>query len=124
MGLREIAAADFAAITGNTNQWGMTITLTDPAGVVTPLVGITGDVAGIIDPDTGTAVTGRRTHIAIPIAQLPAGERPRHIPEDDQKPWLVSFARVGGTPIIYVVVGTMPDDTLGSFVCLLERYTL
>jgi hypothetical protein len=117
MGLRSQAAADVKAILENTDDFGVAITLTDPAGVDTVLTGFTGDITSVIDPDSGAIVKGRRLHVTLHLESLPAGPRPEVANDITAKPWTVSFARVVGAVVTkYLVNGTHPDDSMGTIV--------
>lgn len=117
MSLRAQQLADLAGIVGNSLDFGQDITLTDPAGATTDLVGLTGDISTSIDPDSGALVKGRTIHVTIQIADLPAGPRPATTNDRSLKPWLVSFPRVTtGAVTQYAVIASDPDDAVGTIV--------
>lgn len=124
MSLRAQAKLDAESIVRNTSDFGYDVTLTDPAGATTPLVGLTGDISTVIDPDTGTAVKGRRIHTTLAIADLPAGARPKAQNDDTLKPWLITFKNlVSQVDTTFAIVASDPDDTLGLINFELAVYT-
>lgn len=124
MGLRELAAADCKSILENADGFGWPITVTSPEGISVALVGLSTDIGLSIDPDTGTAVTGRRASVALSIAslQLAFSALPRAIADGSGKPWLVRFPDVHGSPHTFKVRETAPDRALGLLLCWLEWY--
>ena len=123
MSLRDQVLADIAGIVESTTDFGEPITLTDPSGTATALTGLTGDISLAIDPNTGALVKGRRLHVTLRIASLPAGDRPVGQNNPALKPWLVSFPRITtGTITQYAVIGSDPDDSMGSIVLELGEY--
>lgn len=122
MGLRAIAAADAKAIledSGNSG-FGWPLTLTSPAGVVSPHVGFATDVAESVDPETGLAVTGRRSSVAIALSSL--AELPAAVHDRARRPWLVAVADVSLAAAVWKVVEVRPDRALGIVVLFLEAY--
>lgn len=90
-----------------------------------PLVGRSQDIAQIIDPDTGQAVTGRLASASLAIKDIvDAGYPglPRNIEDTAQKPWRVQFDDELGNTYHFKVVESNPDRTLGNLVLLLEGY--
>jgi hypothetical protein len=123
MSLRDQILADLEGIIENASDFGQEITLTDPDGVATDLVGLTGDISTIIDPDTGMLVKGRRLHVTLKIQSLPAGPRPEAQSDTSKKPWLVSFKRVTSLASTqYLVIGSVPDDSMGAIICELGEW--
>jgi hypothetical protein len=123
MSLRDQALADVGAILESTLDFGQAITLTDPAGTSTPMTGWSNDISTSIDPDTGALVKGRRVHVTLRIASLPAGPRPVAQNDKSLKPWLVSFPRITTAVVTqYAVIGTVPDDSVGSIIVELGEY--
>jgi hypothetical protein len=129
MGLRTIAEQDLAFILeGDEHGFRWAITVTDPAGNVSSgLYGFSDDVAQLIDPDTGQAVSGRLASAAIRIgalaAQVPPMALPQGIADASVKPWLVQFDDINGTTHIFKVAQSNPDRALGLVTCILEVYT-
>ena len=71
MSIRQLAESDLGLILedGDTG-FGWPITVTDPSGAVRPLTGFSDDIAQIIDPDTGQAVSGRLASVALRISSI------------------------------------------------------
>lgn len=127
MGLREIAETDLViTLEDPTFGAGWPITVTNPDGVKNciPLFGQSDDIAQVIDPDTGQAVSGRLASAVLRISSLTAAglELPRGIADSGQKPWLIEFDDINGNPYVFKVSESNPDRALGIVVCLLELY--
>ncbi len=127
MGLRETAETDLAYILeGDPSGFRFAIKVTDPAGVSSSgLFGFSSDIAQIIDPDTGQAVSGRLASVAIRIAALTAQSLtlPEGISDASKKPWIVAFDDINGNSYTFKVTQSNPDRTIGLVTCLLEAYT-
>jgi len=126
MGLRQQAEADLAFILeDDTTGGGWPITVTDPDGTSGSLTGISGDISQVIDPDTGTAVSGRLATASLRIASLTAAglNIPRGIADRSRKPWIVVFDDINGNPYTFKVSESNPDRTLGLVTVILEAYT-
>lgn len=126
-GLRETAAADLRVILEqDTAGPGWPITLTDPDGNVGTFTGLSGDIAQVIDPETGQAVSGRFAHVSIPTAtireKLPTSGLPQGISDTTEKPWIVEFDDIDGLPYKFKVSKSNPDRTLGLVSLTLEIY--
>lgn len=125
MSLREQAAADLQAILeDSTEGFGWPIQLTSPAGSAFDLTGLSTDIGLTIDPQTGQAVSGRRASIALSLRRLEVlgiGV-PRAVADSASKPWLVTFADIGGASHTFKVSEVLPDRAVGSVVCFLEAY--
>ncbi len=123
MSLREQIQADIGAILNNETDFGEAITLVDPDGATTPMVGLTGDISTVIDPDTGAIVKGRRLHVTVSTLDLPAGPRPEAQNDDTKKPWRVSFRRLATAVVTqYAVVASDPDDAMSAIVLELGEW--
>ena len=124
MSLRAQAAADAKRIIENTLDFGQAnVDLVDPDGVVTSMIGLTGDISVLVEPDTGRIVKGQKIHVTLAISSLPSGPRPVALSGLSTKPWLVSFPRIE-TAIVtgYAVVAAWPDDTMSTIVLELGNY--
>lgn len=127
MGLREQAEQDLGFILESDEagfRW--PISITDPNGTTVPdLYGFSDDIAQIIDPDTGQAVSGRLASVALRLSTLEdAGVGiPQGIADASQKPWLISFDDINGNPFDFKISQANPDRALGMVACLLELYT-
>lgn len=125
MGLREIAEQDLAVtLEDSVHGFGWDITVTDPAGTSLALTGASNDIAQVIDPDTGQAVSGRSASVALRIATLVAGGLglPQGIADEAARPWLVTFDDINGNAHTFKVSQSNPDRALGVVSCLLEAW--
>ena len=127
MGLRQLAETDLGHILeDDSSGFGWRITLTDPDGNINTdeLLGFTDDIAQIIDPDTGQAVSGRLASVAIRIARLTEVglTLPRGIADSGSKPWIVEFDDINGNPYKFKVSQSNPDRAIGLVTLILELY--
>lgn len=127
MGLREIAEQDLSfMLEDSVTGFGWPITVVDPAGNVGSFTGYSDDIAQVIDPDTGQAVSGRLASVTLRISTiyttLPGSGLPRGIADTRNKPWVVSFNDINGLPYTFKVSQSNPDRALGIVVLLLELY--
>lgn len=125
MSLRQLAETDLGLILedGSTG-FGWPITITDPAGNTGTLTGFSDDIAQIIDPDTGQAVSGRLASVALRISSLALQglTLPRGIADAGSKPWIIEFDDINGNAFKFKVSESNPDRALGLVTCLLELY--
>lgn len=125
MGLRQQAEADLAFILEDSaGGFGYPITITDPAGAAKSLTGFSDDIAQVVDPDTGEAVSGRLASVTLRISSIYAAglKLPKGIADTGTKPWTVAFDDINGLPYTFKVSESNPDRALGVVVCLLEAY--
>jgi len=125
MGLRDIISADTKAILEDDSLgFGWTISLTDPDGTTSSFIGYSTDISQIIDPDTGTIVSGRLASVSIFIKSIiDAGlEIPYGISDSSKKPWVVDFNDINGNPYKFKVSQSNPDRAMGVVVLILESY--
>ncbi|ARB06251.1 hypothetical protein SppYZU01_14 [Shewanella phage SppYZU01] len=125
MSLRQLAEADLGVILEDSaTGFGWPISVTDPDGNVGSLTGFSDDIAQVIDPDTGQAVSGRLASVALRISSLaPAGlTLPRGIADTGSKPWVVEFDDINGNAYKFKVAQSNPDRALGLVTLLLELY--
>jgi len=119
-GLREIAEADLSATLEDSEMgWGVSMTITNPVGRKEDVVGQSGDIHFLIDPDTGQAVSGRVAHVSLrlaTLADLGLGV-PEAIADDAGDPWVITFQEQN-----FIVEEARPDRTLGIITILLEAY--
>ncbi len=123
--LRLIAEQDLAHILEGALGFRWEITLTDPSGTtVSGLHGFSNDIGQMIDPDTGTAVSGRLASIAIRIGLLNDNGLglPVGITDSSRKPWIVGFNDINGNAWVFKVTQTHPDRGLGIITAMLELY--
>lgn len=126
VGLRQQATADLKVILENsTTGFGWPLSLTDPSGNSADLIGSTGDIALVIDPQTGQAVSGRTAHVALALESLTAAGLgiPVAIAEITRRPWVVEFDDPMLNSYTFKVSGSHPDRTLGLVTLALELYT-
>lgn len=125
MGLRDQASADIKDILEDkATGFGWDITITDPDGVVGILKGFSDDIASVIDPDTGLAVSGRLASVAVHFTSLSdvGLGLPVAIADASKKPWIVEFNDIVGAAYKFKVSESLPDRAAGLVVCLLEIY--
>ena len=125
MGLRDLAEADLAIVLeDDAGGFGWPIKITDPEGNEGNLTGSAGDIGRLIDPDTGTALSGRFAGFTLRISSLTAAGLglPVGVSDPDKKPWLVEFDDINGNAHIFKVQESDPDRTLGVITCILELW--
>ncbi|MBW1725975.1 MAG: hypothetical protein JRJ62_00055 [Deltaproteobacteria bacterium] len=125
MGLRELAEADLGVILEDDDRgFGWSITVTDPDGNTGDLTGSANDIAQVIDPDTGQAVSGRLASVALRVSSLTEENLglPKGIADSGSKPWVVEFEDISGNAYKFKVSQSNPDRMLGLVTCLLEIY--
>jgi hypothetical protein len=126
MGLRAENEAALEETLEDTDLWGWPVTITDPSGLSASLTGQSGDVAQIIDPQTGDVISGRLAHCALRMSSLTAAgftTVPRSIANSSSKPWIVVFDDINGTEYTFKVRQSNPDRTMGIVTLVLESYT-
>lgn len=127
MGLRDTAEADLAFIMeDDTHGFGYPIILIAPDGTEYPdLVGFSNDIAEMIDPDTGVAVSGRQASIALRQSTMIArgiSPIPNAAKDYTKLPWRVRFDSINGVTETFKMVETFPDNALGVVTYLLEGW--
>lgn len=125
MSLRRLAESDLQhIIEDDSTGFGWPISLTDPNGTTSSFTGFSDDIAQLIDPETGQAVSGRLASVAIRTSSIYAQgfELPRGIADTAQKPWVVKFDDINGISYRFKVIQSNPDRALGLVTCLLEAY--
>ena len=100
------------------------LVVTDPDGKSACMTGFATDVADLIDPETGMAVSGRQAEVALHMDTLTdAGlEHPAYIASGAGKPWTVKFNDIEGVAHTFKVMRSAPDRTTGVVLCFLEAY--
>jgi len=128
MNLTERAIQDLAQITGNSNDFGVKIVLTDTLDRSAELVGFHVKHHMNID-ELGNTVNSKKASVAFSESNLPAGFSIRV--EDDNsdfygdvslKDWLVQVADSTGNQKMYKVQQWFPDEKLGMIVLILGDY--
>lgn len=125
MSLRRLAETDLGLILEDSSTgFGWSITVTDPAGTSRTLTGFSDDIAQVIDPETGQAVSGRLASVALRISSLiSAGlSLPTGISDSASKPWIIEFNDISGNAHKFKVAQSNPDRALGVVTCILEIY--
>ncbi len=107
-------------VENSASGFGRAIRVKTPAGVVLELTGLTRDISDAIDPDTGVNITTRQASAAIRISAFGAHGIPQNVPENDKRPWSVTFSDADGNPQTYRVIESKPDRTIGIVVLILE----
>jgi hypothetical protein len=118
------AAADLRSILGDTaGGFSIPIRLISPSDQEITLNGLANDIGITIDPETGTAVAGSSSSVALPLAVIDeAGiSRPRGVADEKSRPWRVIYTLPSGGEQMFKVTRTWPDN-LGCLVCILETY--
>ena len=127
-GLRELAESDLEHILEDgVHGFGWEITLTAPDGYAGtgPFTGYSNDIAQLVDPDTGQAVSGRLAGAVLRISSIMAQGftgLPRGIEDSSQKPWLVTFNDINGNPFTFKVTEGNPDRAIGVVALVVEFY--
>ena len=125
MGLRQQAETDLAFILEDeVSGFGWPIKITNPKGLSANLTALVNDIAQVIDPDTGIAVSGRLASATIRISSLLAVGMtiPKGISDGNLKPWIIEYNDINGTPFKFKVQQSNPDRTIGTVTCVLEEY--
>lgn len=125
MSLRQLAEADLSfTLEDSVNGFGWPVTLTDPNGGSFNLTGQSHDIGQIIDPDTGTAISGREAAFVLRVssiigagADIPFGEANGKV-----KPWLVTFNDIGGEAYTFKVESSDRDRVLGTVSLMLGAW--
>jgi hypothetical protein len=125
MSLRAIAETDLQHILEDANKgFGYSITLTDPSGTSKNVTGYSSDIAQLIDPDTGQAVSGRLASVSLRISTLLGlgFSIPQSINDSSSNVWSVVFNDINGISHTFTIVQSNPDRALGVVTLLLELY--
>lgn len=124
MGLREIAESDLGKILEDPDYFGWDVSIIDPSGKTDSLIGFSGDIGFMIDPDTGQSISGRYAEVNLRISTLfsKGFTLPRGISDPNSRPWVITFNDLYGNAHTFKVFRSMPDRTLGFITCVLEKY--
>ena len=125
LGLRAIAENDLAFVLEDADYgFGWPITITDPTGLQQSLVGASSDIAQIIDPDTGTLISGRLATATLRISTLQTvfATLPEGVTDAAVKPWLVTFDDINEKSFTFKVAKSNPDRKLGVLFLVLETW--
>lgn len=129
MGLIERAKQDAKTFTTNTNDFGVSITLTRPASV--GVLEVSATVTGYHtkhhtswDPESGEVIDGKRAHITVSEVELDGFSYP--VRNANQEVAMighrVAVADSTGVAKNYIVRQTFPDETLGIIVMILGDF--
>jgi hypothetical protein len=91
------------------------------------MVGRSQDIAQVIDPDTGQAVSGRMATVVLhqqDIVDQGYPGMPEGVPDTSKKPWVVQFDDERGNTHTFKVSECNPDNALCDVVLHLEVYKL
>ena len=125
MGLRqEIKRNTQIILADEANGFAWPLVVTDPSGKSVRTKGFTCDIADLIDPETGQAVSGRMAEVTIHMEELRCAgmAHPAHIQDGSGKPWTFKFDDLYGTSHTFKVQRVSPDRTTGLILCCLEAY--
>lgn len=128
MNLRQLAEQDLAVTLEDSDTgFGWPVTLTDPSGFTgsSNLTAQSNDISQIVDPDTGTAVSGKQSAAVLRLSSITAAgfAEPKGIADSSKKPWLVTFDDINGTSYKFKVEYADPDRTLGTITLILGGWT-
>jgi len=127
MNLRALAEQDLGVtLEDKITGFAVDVTVIDPDGLEKILSGTPNDIAFVIDPDTGQAVTGRFAKVTLRISSLTAAgftSLPVGVPDSTSKPWVIKFKDVNDIDHVFKVESSLPDRTLGVISLTLENYT-
>jgi hypothetical protein len=123
MSLIAQAKADIEQITGNTDEFGVSISFTSPASDTATVVGLATKHHLTISPE-GTPMNGKNAHISVSESKLvDAGYPVRNANgEVDLKRHRVTWKDSTGNVRNYVINQWFPDETVGLIVCILGDY--
>lgn len=127
MSLRQLAEQDLSfTLEDSVSGFGWPVTLTDPSGF-TGTSGLTGqahDISQIIDPDTGTAISGRSSAFVLRTSSITAAgfSEPVGVAASDVLPWLVTFDSINGASYTFKVEYADPDRVLGTITLVLGAW--
>lgn len=123
MSLLAEAAQMLRSELNNLGGFAVPIVVTTPSGARVEIRGFAADIAISIDPETGVPVRGRKASVAVSLADLESAGVgiPENIPEETQRPWLVTWKPTAGSEQTMKVSDALPDK-LGIVVLLLEEH--
>lgn len=128
MSLRQLAENDLATtLEDSVTGFGWPVTLTDPTGFTgsSNLTGQSHDISQIIDPETGTAVSGRSSAFVLRLSSITAAgfAEPVGVADGDSLPWLITFDSINGAPYTFKVEYADPDRILGTITLVLGGWS-
>lgn len=123
MGLIAQAKADWQAITSNTDEWGVSMTLLAPTSETATIKGLHTKHHLGIDTE-GRPVNTKNAHVSFSEKLLTdAGYPVRNAAgEVYLKDHRVTVKDSTGNDAIYVIRQWFPDETIGVIVCILDDY--
>lgn len=117
MSIIALAEADLALTLEDLTGFGQALTVTDPAGLAKPLAGQSVDIGEVIDPDTGTAVSGRFRGVTLRLSSLAAAGLGIPVSVESGVSWIITDA--DGQK--WAVERSAPDRTLGIVTLTLKE---
>lgn len=126
MNLSDRAISDLAEITGNSNDFGVSITLTAPGGQIAIVTGLHVKTHLGVDPQDGAIIASKRASVA--ISERVITNANGHYPirngagEVDMNTHLVTVADSSLSAKRYKVKQCMPDEKLGLILLILDDY--
>jgi hypothetical protein len=123
MGLIEQAKADWNAITGNANEFGVAMTFEAPTSETAAVVGLHTKHHLNVSPE-GTAVSGKNAHVSVSEKLLTDLSYPvrNAAGEVSLKGHKVTVKDSTGGDKIYKIREWYPDETIGVLVCILTDF--
>jgi hypothetical protein len=118
MGLIDIIKRDVAEITGNSDQFGVPIILTNGTETAN-LIGTTASHFLKVDPETGLPMRGRNVHVSVSMTALTDEDYPFR--NGNGEVALVGH-RATVQSVTLVVREVWPDETFGLIVIVLGDY--
>ena len=125
MGLRqEIRQHAHQFLTDTEHGFAWPLVVTTPDGRSVRVAGFSTDIADLIDPETGQAISGRQAEVTISFDELQcaAMAHPAYIADGAGKPWTVKFDDAECKPHTFKVMRSSPDRTVGLLLLCLEAY--
>lgn len=124
MGLRQQARLDTKMILSDRHGFSWPVVVTDPDGRKACIQGFSTDIADLIDPETGQAISGRQAEVSLSMDSLKnvGMAHPAYVADEGSKPWVMSFKDAEGVSHTFKVMRSAPDRTVGLVLCFLEAY--
>lgn len=121
MGLMDEINLDIQDITGNLNEFGVSITFTAPTGETATVVGTASKHFMNFDFDTGKNVNSQNAHVTVSEAFLIAADYPVRNPAGNvnMKRHRVSYIDSTGAAGSYEILEQFPDQAIGLIVFIL-----
>lgn len=126
-GLRELAAQDARQFLNDQDSgfaWSAVVIAPDGTESDPPLRGFSTDIAQMVDPETGVAISGRSASVTLNLQDVldAFGTLPRRVADRLETPWRVRIADIVGQSHEFVVTASDPDRALGYLVLSLGAW--